>query len=77
MTCPICLELFKQLCYIERSPLQCKIYEDYATGRIDGELPLEYAIRTCSGWAYKQAIDSLVERGIYRDIGSRTEATRE
>lgn len=46
MVCELCKELFKELCYLEgkKNPVLCQIYEDYVTGEVDGELPLDYVI---------------------------------
>lgn len=69
MTCPLCLALFKELCYTygHEQPVLCQIYEDYALGRVSGELPLQYAIKV-AGWdKFRKARKSLVEQGILKE----------
>jgi len=67
--CQLCLALFKELCYTHghEKPALCQIYEDYATGRVEGEAPLHYAVKV-AGWdAFLKARKSLVEQGILKE----------
>lgn len=43
MPCSLCLELYKRLCHIKGkdNPKLCEIYEDYATGKIQGKAALD------------------------------------
>lgn len=66
MPCRLCLELFKELCYSEKNPTLCRIYEDYATGVVDGEAPLHYAIEVAGFDKFLKAKNRLIEKGILK-----------
>lgn len=43
--CGLCVALFEDLCRTDKDPVYCQVYEDYITGRVKGEIPLEFVLQ--------------------------------
>ena len=62
--CGLCMQLFRILCDDTNDPRLCQLYEDYATGQITGEEPLERAIEIAGWERFNAARDELIRRGV-------------
>lgn len=64
MPCPLCYSLLKELCVRTHSRVLCQVFHDYATNKVDGMLPVEFAVKEAGPKVFLEARQALIDQGI-------------
>ncbi len=64
--CDICNLLLRELCYIEKDPDICNLYEKYELEEIENDdFIINTALKKAGFEAYQKAKDSLKDKGLF------------